>query len=283
MMNIIKKVILALIACFAIVLYKAVFMLPHWNLPEMEIGEGDGSVQVYYISLDKAEDRRKILMPRLENLGLTYERIYAIYGKDLSQAEKDKRVNRQIFKITQRREVEDGEIGCYLSHLKAWQTFLKSKASYALILEDDATFNPDEMQNMVNLLLQHKDKWDYVNLDPHRDGNGRVIQKLSDKYKLIAPRQVVWASVGYLIKRKAAATLIRHALPMVAPVDIYINRSWELGYKYRIVYPNILGHDFGDTYIGDRTKVTVNKYIRCLAKLNSLIRDFMCKMMANFG
>ena len=282
-MRIIKKVILALIACFAIVLYKAVFMLHHWNLPEVEIGEGDGSVQVYYISLDNAEDRRKILMPRLENLGLPYERISAIYGKDLSQEEKDKRVNRLIFKITQRREVKDGEIGCYLSHLKAWQTFLKSKASYALILEDDATFNPDELRNMVNLLLQHKDKWDYVNLDPHRDGNGREIQKLSEKHKLIAPRQLVWSCVCYLINRKAVATLIQHDLPMVIPVDHVINRSWELRYKYRIVYPNIIGHDFGDTYIGDRTGVSGSKAIRWLAKLYCQITDFMCNVMANFG
>ena len=268
-------------AFVVILLLGSIFTLPHWNLPEVTAGGGDGSVQVYYISLDKAENRRQELIPKLEELGLPYERIHAIYGKDLPQEEKNKVVRKTLYTVLMRRAPLDGEIGCYLSHLKAWQTFLKSNHSYALILEDDATFNPDELRNMVNLLLQHKDKWDYVNLDPHREGNGKVITKLSEKHTLLVPRQRVWMATGQLINRKAAATLVKHALPIVMPLDHYIYRSWELGYRYRLVYPNVVCQDFEDSYI-EREGYSRDIYLRLSKRIYAFIADVMSYITASF-
>ena len=270
-----------LVAFLAVVLLGSIFTLPHWNLPEVAAGEGDGSVQVYYISLDKAENRRQELIPKLEELELPYERIHAIYGKDLPQEEKNKVVRKTLYTVLMRRAPLDGEIGCYLSHLKAWQTFLKSNHSYALILEDDAKFNPDELRDMVNLLIQNKDKWDYVNLDPHRPGNGRIITRLSEERSLLAPRQRVWMATGQLINRKAAATLIKHALPIVMPLDHYIYRSWELGYKYRIVYPKVVGQDFKDTYIGGGG-YSRKIYLRLSNRIYVFITGVMSYITASF-
>ena len=270
-----------LVAFVVVLLLGSIFTLPHWNLPEVTAGGGDGSVQVYYISLDKAENRRQELIPRLEKLELPYERIHAIYGKDLPQEEKDKVVRKTLYTVLMRRAPLDGEIGCYLSHLKAWQTFLKSNHSYALILEDDAKFNPDELRDMVNLLIQNKDKWDYVNLDPHREGNGKVIAKLSEKHTLLVPRQRVWIATGQLINRKAAATLVKHALPIVMPLDHYIYRSWELGYRYRLVYPNVVFQDFEDSYI-EREGYSRNIYWRLSNRIYVFITGVMSYITASF-
>ncbi len=227
------------------------FVLPHRHLPNIDEdeGEGDGSVQAYYINLDKAEDRRNAITPLLSQLEIPFERIAAIYGKDLPQAEKDKVVNRGIFRILMQKDVLDGEIGCYLSHLKTWKEFLKSKASYALIFEDDVLFKPVDLRELVNLLIANSDKWDCVNLDPHRPGNGKVVKQISSIYTLQAPSRRVWNASCYLINREAAASLIRHALPIRMPLDHLLYRSWELGYKFRTVAPKIVGQIGNDTYI----------------------------------
>ncbi len=261
------------------VVMSCAFVLPHWNLPEVDIGNGDGSVQVYYINLNKAVDRRNAITSLLNQLDLSYKRIAAVYGKELSQSEKDEVTDGTMFKVLMGKGIVDGEIGCYLSHLKTWKEFLKSKASYALIIEDDATFNPAELKAVVDELIEHNDKWDYVNLDPHRSGNGRIVHKISDKFNLIAPKQRVWLTTCQLINRKAAASLIKHALPIRMPVDHYVYRSWELGYKFRIVSPNAAGHGFGGSYIGSED-YSEKWYLKLTQQINRMISGAMCHIMA---
>ena len=256
-----------------------IFVLPHWNLPNVETGEGDGSVQVYYINLDKAEKRRARIIPLLDKLNIPFERISAIYGKDLPKTEKDKLVNRTIFKLMMQREVLDGEIGCYLSHLKTWKKFLNSKASYALIFEDDASFNPTELKKIVDLLIVENDEWDYVNLSPFRTAPGRVIKKLTHNYELQAPKRRIWCIACYLINRKAAASLIKHALPIRIAVDQYSCWTWTLGNKYRAVSPRVVDYDFGDTYIGN-DRYSDKWYLRLTNKIYRDLSNFMCFLMA---
>ena len=231
-----------------------VFVLPHSNLPKIAAGKGDGSIQAYYINLEKAEERRVALVPLLEKLDIPFERIPAIYGKDLPIHEKEKLVNKTIFKVLMQKNVLDGEIGCYLSHLKAWKGFLKSNHSYALIVEDDVVFNPEELQKLIILLLKHNDNWDCVNLDTHRSGNGRVIAQISGKYRLKAPSRRVWNASCYIINRKAARSLVQHALPIRMPLDHVLYRSWELGYKFRTVEPKIVKQRGDSSYIQQNRK-----------------------------
>ena len=240
--------------CIVSLCLAAVFVLPHKHLPKIDAGAGDGSVQAYYINLDKAEERREALLPLLEELGIPFERIPAIYGKDIPKDEKDKLVNRTIFKILMQQDVLDGEIGCYLSHLKTWTEFLKTKHSYALIFEDDVVFNPEQLHKLVNLLLKNSDNWDCVNLDTHRPGNGRVIAQISGKYRLKAPSRRVWNASCYIINRRAARSLIKHALPIRMPLDHVLYRSWELSYKFRTVEPKIVKQRGDSTYIQHNRK-----------------------------
>ena len=264
-----------------VVLLPCVFVLPHWNLQDIDEGEGDGSVQVYYINLDKAEERRVKIVPLLEKLNIPFERITAVYGRDLSREEKDKLVNRTIFKILMKKDVVDGEIGCYLSHIRTWKTFLQSKHSYALIIEDDASFNPNELKEVVDALIANKDKWDYVNLDPSRTGKGRNIQNIYNKFNLVAPTQRVWLTTCQLINRKAAKCLLQHALPIRMPVDHYIYRTWEHGYKYRIVSPHVTKQNCNSTYI-ESERYKEKWYIIIPHQIHRMVSGVMCYLMAYF-
>ncbi len=275
----VRYIVKALLTTIGVIFIAFTFILPHKHLPKVDTGEGDGSIQVYYINLDKAEERRKAITPQLDELGIPYQRIVAVYGKGLTQEEKDKLVNKTRFKLFMQREVLDGEIGCYLSHLNTWKEFLKSKASYALVFEDDASFNPDELREVVDELIASNDKWDYINLSPFRPVNGRVITKLTQHHELQAPRRRMWCNACYLINRTAAASLIKHALPIRVAVDQYAHRTWELGYKYRVVFPKVVDYNFGNTYIGNGG-YSEKWYLRLTNKVFRDLSNFMCFVMA---
>ena len=78
-----------------------------------------------------------MIRQRLAEHGLDVSFIDAVRGATLSEGEKS------IFSTSGRQYwtdhiLQDGAIGCSLSHFKAWQALLDSEQSCALVLEDDA-------------------------------------------------------------------------------------------------------------------------------------------------
>jgi GR25 family glycosyltransferase involved in LPS biosynthesis len=75
----------------------------------------------YLINLDSRPDRLETSTKQLKNLGLFFQRISAIDGKN---------IHGNSF-------LTSNVLACWQSHLLAYETFLGSGARYALILEDD--------------------------------------------------------------------------------------------------------------------------------------------------
>lgn len=211
---------------------------------------GNGQVHVYFINLDKSTDRLASIIPKLKSLGYEFTRISGIYGKDIAAKEKEKLINRSKYKLFMHNNIGNGTIGCYLSHLKSWKTFLESEYSYALIFEDDVDFDSKVLKSVIDELVQNASDWDMVNIDINRSGWTKPIKRLAKtNYELVKFRQRVGNSSGYLISRQTAKILLQKALPMLMPLDHYFVRSWEFGLKLRGVTPQIVKQDFGDSEI----------------------------------
>ena len=90
--------------------------------------------KIFYINLDKREDRRQEIESELANFNLidNSERIKAIYTPD------------------------QGILGCTLSHLKAITRAKEHKYKNVLILEDDFQFTiqKDEFENQLTALFE---------------------------------------------------------------------------------------------------------------------------------
>lgn len=78
-------------------------------------------IQKYLINLDSRPDRLETSTKQLRNLGIDFQRISAIDGKDLPS----------------NRFLTPNVLACWQSHLLAYKNFLGTNAQYALILEDD--------------------------------------------------------------------------------------------------------------------------------------------------
>lgn len=93
-------------------------------------------MKVYLINLDRRPDRLAEMTARLNALGLEFERISAVDGKNSSIFAHVAWVKAYIYH--QMKPPSRGSIGCFLSHRKVWQDMQTNQISQALVLEDDA-------------------------------------------------------------------------------------------------------------------------------------------------
>lgn len=96
-------------------------------------------MKVYLVNMDRSTDRLEIMLKRLSALELDFERVSAVDGSKLKDAEKSC-VNSPNWRYPYC--LTPGEVGCFLSHKKCWQKLVDSGDDWALVLEDDSVFHP---------------------------------------------------------------------------------------------------------------------------------------------
>ena len=159
----------------------------------------------------------------LDKVKLTYDWIdYFKCSKDPLLEEL--RINPEVI-------ISSAEVGISMSHLKCWSDFLQNgkKGDYALIIEDDSVFC-DDFENKLKLILDSI--WN-VKL------NMLYVGYLPDQYSfktedvnefIYKIKNGVWHLSSYIISWESVNMLL-HKLPMIGPVDMWIQL------QYHFLYP----------------------------------------------
>lgn len=218
-------------------------------------------IGLYVINLDNRPDRMQAIEPLIEKLPYNKMRLSAVYGKSYPRESLEKYVNNDMHKALFGKKFEMGTIGCALSHYLTWVEFLASNNEYALILEDDISFDSNTLYPLVEELTTQKARyWDIVNLENLHSGHPLTVSKLSTGHHLCVYLTRVSHSGAYLINRAAAGVLLKNALPMKVPLDHYFTRSWEYGVKFTgIEYPRVVHQSFGDSDIVESRRKGQNR------------------------
>ncbi len=92
--------------------------------------------KIYLINLARSAHRLRFMEQQLNRLGLAFQRVEAIDGKDLTpdrirEVAVPERVEEWKFLLT------PNAIGCAMAHLRAYQMFLDDGGETAIIMEDD--------------------------------------------------------------------------------------------------------------------------------------------------
>lgn len=192
------------------------------------------SFQTYLINLDRAKERLQQMDTQLKRLGINYTRISAVLGDDLKEpiAGFDERA----FNTRTGKHKNKREIGCYFSHLKTIEAFLKTNSSHALILEDDAEL-PDDTINLLEAACQKGDKWDLLRLSSSRQGKFITLDSLLDGRSLAINTKVLKNTAAYMINRRAAKAILKHLQPMQWPYDVALDRDWTMGIRTACITP----------------------------------------------
>lgn len=191
-------------------------------------------IHAYVINLQKASQRLKNMRVDLNDLGISYTRIEAIHGDDLTLPIDE--YNERKFNVLTGKVANKRMVGCYLSHIKALREFLKSNQLYALILEDDALL-PKRTIPLLTSALQYNTQWDMIRLTAEREGAYLPFAQLPDGYKLAYNTRVLKNTGAYLINRYAAQCCVDQMLPMCLPYDVALDRDWDFGFRTACMIP----------------------------------------------
>ena len=193
---------------------------------------------IYVINLDRDAVRLESVRTNLASLGLAFERVPAVMGKDVPDWEK--LVDLPTYAWRNRLDKpRAGEVGCYLSHLKAMETFLRTEAPWCVILEDDVEVLPACATVLRSLAEQ--DDWDLVKLFNFHSGMPVTKRALADGHRLVVHLTRTTCSAAYVINRRAADTLLKSMLPITEQVDHALDCPWETGLRMRGVRPMPVG------------------------------------------
>lgn len=135
----------------------------------------------FYINLEHRTDRKEHVETELCKIGLHAQRFNAI-------------------------KMENGAVGCSLSHLKLLQDAEKNNVDHILIVEDDITFlEPELFKTQINNFFKlHKNDWDVILLA----GNNMPPYESTDNTCIKVSR--CQTTTGYLVNGHYIKTLLQN-------------------------------------------------------------------------
>ena len=129
-------------------------------------------IATYLINLDGSSERLASATAQLQQHGIAFERISAVDGRKIPTTELEQLYDKKRAIAYMGRDLSPGEIGCYLSHIKAIQAFLASNADIGVILEDDCrilhTYAPPIQKAAKWLNENGHQSWHAINISNNK-------------------------------------------------------------------------------------------------------------------
>ena len=223
--------------------------------------------KVLVINLDANQERLTSMTNQCLDLGIEFERVSAVLGLELSPVDKAKVYDLSANNDKYYKVLNDGEIGCYLSHMRCWEQIVAEDLDFALILEDDAVLTT-EMPKFIQAMTQIALDWDYIKLShgSKQKALGKSME-LTEQLILAECAKLPATTTGQFVSNRGAHKLLATALPIARPIDIDIQFWFEKKLSCFVVRPfPVLSGDFGSEInnVADRRKTKaarVKKFI----------------------
>lgn len=164
-------------------------------------------MKILLINLARDEDRLASSYKRFSELDLSFERLEAFSGKDMSDEDF------QAFSATRPRDGKynwtRGKVGCFMSHSSAWKICAESDDKYMAVFEDDLHIS-DEMPYFLNDESWLPKEFDIIRLEsptnrikvstkPELKNRGRNIYRVGS---------TSWCAGSYILSRQGAQKLM---------------------------------------------------------------------------
>ena len=195
---------------------------------------------VFVINLDKSTDRMAKIAKRLDELGTSFERIPGVYGATLNDVDLNSAYSSQLNKSIYRRPLTKGEIGCYMSHQKAWQAIVDKSLPCALVVEDDILIDSN-LKLFNEKLARFTESFDIVKFHCKK-ANPRIVDKvpIGNGYDLCRFDKVPIGNIAQLISFNGAKKLLRAHSTFGRSVDEDIQHWWEADLNVLGVFPSVV-------------------------------------------
>ncbi len=180
-------------------------------------------MNVFLINMADNPTRLASADEQLRRLGVSYERIEAVNGKVLPEAERRQTVNRFRWWCAIGRPVVPAEIGVALSHASIYRRMVQEGIPCACVLEDDVMLG-DRFPEQV----RYVEAW----LNPSEPQVILLSNHTSEVCagQAVRPTRSDMFAEGYVVTRAAAKALLRANSPLQVPCD-----HWGRWVKQRFI------------------------------------------------
>jgi glycosyl transferase, family 25 len=136
------------------------------------------------------------------------------------------------------RKLHPGELGCYSSHFDLWRWLAQADCEQLIVLEDDVVADWEFIRDISAIAMASRGI-EYLRLFAKMPAPWRfVASPYFDKYRhLIRFTGYALGTQAYVLSKSGAERLICHGSNIEAPVDVYMDRTWDHGLLNLAVYP----------------------------------------------
>jgi len=223
------------------------------------------NISGFVITLERAIERRAQRDWILANAPFGCEPLSAVDGVAMTESEVAGIYQRQIFSPRYPHSLRRGEIGCFLSHRKAWQEIVDRGLDAAVIVEDDVTFDSEELRQSIDFLRDHVQSNDYVQFQVREIENSSPPLIRAGQHTIVQPRPVVLRTTAQFVTREAASRLLDVTRCIDRPVDTFLQMTWVTGVPVKMYLPRVvqeISQNLGGSTLGGRSKSWMQKLTR---------------------
>lgn len=195
-------------------------------------------VAAYVIHLARAKQRLPVVERLVDALPMPVRVLDAVDGAALDETVFAARMARApLFRPAYPFALTKGEIGCFLSHRKAWREIVESGAAQGLVIEDDVALTVDFARALAAARrVCGEDGYVQFQTRPVK-GRSRMVSAV-DGVSIIEPVVVQRRTSAQLVGRSAAVRLLAASEQIDRPVDVFLQHFWETHQAIRCVVPS---------------------------------------------
>ena len=179
----------------------------------------------FVINLERSPLRYQRIKSQLEAQKIDFSRLAAVDGAQLSSERID-----NLYQYTDPnayyKQLNKGEVGCYLSHVNAWHAIVEKNLDFAIVLEDDVNLIGD-LSGVIAVVEALPDDWDYLKLAEHSRKRRVVSRQQFSALERVIYNKVPARTCAQIISLAGAKKLIAHSQKILRPIDIDLQYWWE--------------------------------------------------------
>ncbi|WP_034475017.1 glycosyltransferase family 25 protein [Aestuariibacter salexigens] len=179
---------------------------------------------IFVINLARSVHRFAECQKQLQSHAI--RRIEAVDGELLSESELQKHYDSEANAGRFYRDLSRGEVGCYLSHRKAWQTIVDEQLPYAVILEDDIELQGN-IEQVGNVIGQLDVAWDYIKLAEYPEKRRAIWHWPPSEKRVLIYNKVPARTCAQAVSLAGARKLLDNSERFFRPIDLDLQYWWE--------------------------------------------------------
>jgi glycosyl transferase family 25 len=183
---------------------------------------------IFVVNLLRDHEKKAHMDSVANTIGVKFEFIDAVYGKDLSQSQIDEVYDESLSLKELGRGLSRGELGCALSHLSIYQKMVNEGIETALILEDDVDTSSN-LLDVLNATRHFPDDWEVMLLGYYSETATERVSMASffgksdvtTSHQAVRLVEIAFGTHGYMINLRGAKRLLKTLTKVIKPIDHY--------------------------------------------------------------